>query len=208
MRSLQNRAYNRKLCSTTTIHRLHTTRHNLQTKIRIVFTQGHNKTYNLITTPCRCQCHHPRLRWILPCLEPHRRSRVRPMKKDAWRHKWMSKRDVWYLLILRMEQLKVGTNDLASVEKKKVVVAVASMSSTEAFLTAGLALQLEVSTVATARRWGRSAKTLTWMAGWRQWRPVSSWRWWRPVSSWRRWWQPHRRPSPLHHECWACMRTL
>jgi hypothetical protein len=48
-----------------------------------------------------------------------------------------------------MEQLKVGTNDLASVAKKKVAVAVASMSSTEAFLTTGLALQLEVSTVAT-----------------------------------------------------------
>jgi hypothetical protein len=36
-------AYNKKLCSTTTIHSLHTTRHRLHTKICIVFTQGHNK---------------------------------------------------------------------------------------------------------------------------------------------------------------------
>jgi hypothetical protein len=39
-----------------------------------------------------------------------------------------------------MEQLKVGTNELPSVVKKKVVVAMASVSSTEAFPTAGLAL--------------------------------------------------------------------
>jgi hypothetical protein len=45
-----------------------------------------------------------------------------------------------------MEQLKVGTNDLPSVMKKKVVAAAASMSSTEAFPTTRLALQLEVPT--------------------------------------------------------------
>jgi hypothetical protein len=47
-----------------------------------------------------------------------------------------------------MEQLKVGTNDLPLVAKKKVTAAVVSVSSTEAFPTAGLALQLEVPTVA------------------------------------------------------------
>jgi hypothetical protein len=44
--------------------------------------------------------------------------------------------------------LKVGTNVLPSVAKKKVVVAAASVSSTEAFPTVGLTLQLEVSTAA------------------------------------------------------------
>jgi hypothetical protein len=39
-----------------------------------------------------------------------------------------------------MEQLKVSTNDLPSVAKKKVVAAVALMSSTKAFPTTGLAL--------------------------------------------------------------------
>jgi hypothetical protein len=48
------------------------------------------------------------------------------------------------LLILRMEQLKVVTNDLPLVAKKKAAMAAASVLSTEAFPTAGLALQLEV----------------------------------------------------------------
>jgi hypothetical protein len=39
-----------------------------------------------------------------------------------------------------MEQLKVGTNDLLSVVKKKVIVAAVSVSFTEAFPTAGLTL--------------------------------------------------------------------
>jgi hypothetical protein len=47
-----------------------------------------------------------------------------------------------------MEQLKVGMNDLPSVAKKKVTMAAASVASMEAFPTAGLALQLEVPTVA------------------------------------------------------------
>ncbi len=47
-----------------------------------------------------------------------------------------------------MEQLKVGTNDLPSVAKKNVAAAMASVSSTEAFPRAGLALQLEVPTAA------------------------------------------------------------
>jgi hypothetical protein len=54
-----------------------------------------------------------------------------------------------------MEQLKVGTNDLPSVVKKKVAAAAMSVSSTEAFLMAGLALQLEVPTVAIASIPGR-----------------------------------------------------
>jgi hypothetical protein len=49
-----------------------------------------------------------------------------------------------------MEQLKVGTNDLPSVPKRKVAAATTSVSSTEAFLTVGLALQLEVPTTAAA----------------------------------------------------------
>jgi hypothetical protein len=49
-----------------------------------------------------------------------------------------------------MEQLKVGTNDLPSMVKKKVVAAAASVSSIEAFHTAGLTLQLEVTTAAVA----------------------------------------------------------
>jgi hypothetical protein len=43
-----------------------------------------------------------------------------------------------------MEQLKVGTNNVPSVAKKKVAVVAASVSSTEVFPMAGLALQLEV----------------------------------------------------------------
>jgi hypothetical protein len=39
-----------------------------------------------------------------------------------------------------MEQLKLGTNDLPSVVKKKVNAVAASVSSTEAFPMAGLAL--------------------------------------------------------------------
>jgi hypothetical protein len=43
-----------------------------------------------------------------------------------------------------MEQLKVDTNDLPSVAKKKVAAAAMPVSSTEAFCTVGLALHLEV----------------------------------------------------------------
>jgi hypothetical protein len=39
-----------------------------------------------------------------------------------------------------MEQLRVGTNDLPSVVKKKVVATAASVPSTEVFPTVGLAL--------------------------------------------------------------------
>jgi hypothetical protein len=49
-----------------------------------------------------------------------------------------------------MEQLKVATNNLPSVAKKKVAAATTSMSSTEAFPTTGIALQLEVPTAAVA----------------------------------------------------------
>jgi hypothetical protein len=167
-------------------------------------------------TPRHCWSHRPRPHWVLPCLEPRRWSRIRPIKKDVWRHKWMSKRDVRHLLVLRMEQLKVGINDLSSVVKKKVTAV--SGSYTEAFPMAGLALQLEVPTVAAAsipdRKVGRSARTLAWMTDWMWCRLVSSWRRWRPVSSWRRWWEPRRRlpnygrPFPRHHRCWTHMRTL
>jgi hypothetical protein len=43
-----------------------------------------------------------------------------------------------------MEQLKVGTNDLPSVVKKKITAVATLVSSTEAFPTSGLALQLQV----------------------------------------------------------------
>jgi hypothetical protein len=49
-----------------------------------------------------------------------------------------------------MEQLKVGTNDLPSVAKKKVTVAAMLVSSMEVFPTVRLALQLEVPTVVVA----------------------------------------------------------
>jgi hypothetical protein len=54
-----------------------------------------------------------------------------------------------------MEQLHVVTNDLPSVVKKKVAATTMSVSSTEAFLTVGLALQLEVPTAAVASIHGR-----------------------------------------------------
>jgi hypothetical protein len=44
--------------------------------------------------------------------------------------------------------LKVDTNVLPSMVRKKVIMAVVSVSSTKAFPTVGLALQLEVPTVA------------------------------------------------------------
>jgi hypothetical protein len=46
--------------------------------------------------------------------------------------------------------LKVDTNDLPSVAKKKVAAATASVSFTKAFPMAGLALQLELPTVVAA----------------------------------------------------------
>jgi hypothetical protein len=54
-----------------------------------------------------------------------------------------------------MEQLKVGTNDLPSVAKKKVTTDVVSVSSTEAFPMTGLALQLEEPMMAAASIHGR-----------------------------------------------------
>jgi hypothetical protein len=78
-----------------------------------------------------------------------------------------------------MEQLKVGTNDLSYVAKKKVVAAVASVSSMEAFLTMGLALELEVPTTMMTNIHGQkvgggSTGTLAWMTDWRRWRPIST----------------------------------
>ncbi len=67
-----------------------------------------------------------------------------------------------------MEQLKIGTNDLPSVAKKKVAIAVASVSSMEAFPTMGLPscwrCPRRQRPVSGARRWGRSLGTLSWMA--------------------------------------------
>jgi hypothetical protein len=48
--------------------------------------------------------------------------------------------------------LKVGTNVLTSVAKKKVATVATLVLSTEAFPTAGLALQLEVPTAAASIR--------------------------------------------------------
>jgi hypothetical protein len=62
-----------------------------------------------------------------------------------------------------MKQLKVGTNDFLPVVKKKVVVA--SLSSMEVFPMVGLALQLEVPTVATASIPGRKVWEECWNSG-------------------------------------------
>jgi hypothetical protein len=64
-----------------------------------------------------------------------------------------------------MEQLKVCTNDLSSVAKKKVTVAAVLVSSTEAFPTAGLALQLEVPTAAAASIHGQKVGEECWNSG-------------------------------------------
>jgi hypothetical protein len=64
-----------------------------------------------------------------------------------------------------MEQLKVCTNDLSSVAKKKVAAAVASVSSTEAFPMAGIALQLEVPTAVMASIRGRKVEEECWKYG-------------------------------------------
>jgi hypothetical protein len=73
------------------------------------------------------------------------------------------------LLVLQIEQLKVGTNDLPSEAKKKVTVAAASLSSTEAFPIVGLALQLEVLTTAAASIHGQKVREKCWnssLDGW------------------------------------------
>jgi hypothetical protein len=77
----------------------------------------------------------------------------------------MSKRDVRHLLVLGMEQLKVGTNDLPLVAKKKVATAVVSVSSTDAFPTVGLALQLEVPTAVAASIHGWKVGYECWNSG-------------------------------------------
>jgi energy-converting hydrogenase Eha subunit A len=59
-----------------------------------------------------------------------------------------------------MEQLNVGTNELPSVAKKKVIAV--SWSSTEAFPTAGLALQLVVPTAAATSIPGRKMGEECW----------------------------------------------
>jgi hypothetical protein len=64
-----------------------------------------------------------------------------------------------------MEQLKVGTNDLPSVVKKKVTAAAASVSSTKAFPTMGLALQLEVPAAAAASIYGQKVGEECWNSG-------------------------------------------
>jgi hypothetical protein len=61
--------------------------------------------------------------------------------------------------------LKVGINDLLSVVKKKVAAAAGSKSSTEAFPTAELALQLEVPTAAAASISGRKVGEECWNSG-------------------------------------------
>jgi hypothetical protein len=78
IKDLYNNTYsfNTTRHKSTKIRSLHTTIYSLHTKIRIVFTQGHNKIYNSIIARrcCQCQCHRPRPRphQIILCLEPHR----------------------------------------------------------------------------------------------------------------------------------------
>jgi hypothetical protein len=61
-----------------------------------------------------------------------------------------------------MEQLKVGTNDLLLVAKKKVIAAAMLVSSTEAFPMVGLALQLEVPMMAATIIPGRKVGEECW----------------------------------------------
>jgi hypothetical protein len=64
-----------------------------------------------------------------------------------------------------MEQLKVGTNDLPPVAKKKAAAVAVSVSSTELFPTVGLALQLEVPMVAAASIHSRKVGEECWNSG-------------------------------------------
>jgi hypothetical protein len=64
-----------------------------------------------------------------------------------------------------MEQLKVGTNDLPSVAKKKVIAVAVSVSSMEAFPMVGLALQLEVPTAVVANIRGQKVGEECWNFG-------------------------------------------
>jgi hypothetical protein len=64
-----------------------------------------------------------------------------------------------------MEQLKVGMNGLPSVAKTKVATAAALVSSTEAFPTMGLALQLEVPTAAADSICGHMVGKECWNSG-------------------------------------------
>jgi hypothetical protein len=90
---------------------------------------------------------------------------------------------------------------LPSVTNKKVTVAF--VSSTEAFLMVGLALQLEVSTAATSIP-GLKVGEECWNFDLDAWLEVmaATWRRWWLILSWRRWWWPRRslpgygRPSP------------
>jgi hypothetical protein len=77
----------------------------------------------------------------------------------------MSKRDVRHLLVLQMEQLKVGINDLPLGAKKKVTMVAASVSSIEAFPMVGLALQLEVPTAMAANIRDRKVGVECWNSG-------------------------------------------
>jgi hypothetical protein len=64
-----------------------------------------------------------------------------------------------------MEQLKVGTNNLPLVAKNKVAAVAVSVPSTEAFPTVGLALRLEVPTVAAASIRGWKMGEECWNSG-------------------------------------------
>jgi hypothetical protein len=64
-----------------------------------------------------------------------------------------------------MEQLKVSTNDLLSVVKKKVVASAVSRLSTEAFPMVGFALQLVVPTAATTSIPSRKVGEECWNSG-------------------------------------------
>jgi hypothetical protein len=64
-----------------------------------------------------------------------------------------------------MKQLKLGTNDLSSVVKKKVAAAATSVSSMEAFPTVWLALQLEVPTTTAPSIPGRKVGVECWNSG-------------------------------------------
>jgi hypothetical protein len=99
----------------------------------------------------------------------------------------------------------------SSVGKKKVDAAALSVSSTEAFPTTGLALQLEVPTVVVASIRGRGGVLEFW-PGWPagggggQYLPGGVGGQYPLASEAAQLWET--RPSPWHHWWWARMRTM
>jgi hypothetical protein len=109
-----------------------------------------------------------------------------------------------------MKQLKVGTNELLSVAKKKVTAAATLVSSTEAFSTVGLALQLEVPMAVAVSIPGRKVWEECWNSGLDGRLEVLAASIQLEATVVAPCWRlpDCGRPSPQHHGCWVRMRTL